>query len=624
MKYIAILIVFLCIGLDAQVTVNVNPVNESGTNAYLKDVGTGLDKSGSTVSFDPTEIDYYQLNSFPLIDVKQYGASGNGVDDDYLDVQTSIDTANGKTVIFPSGTYIVNTRIDDTATNDIVLIGQGDVLLDGSGNTGESSYGTLNLINPAYSLTITEPIIAGDSVLYCSSTTGLAITDIVQISSSVIYASGQYKGEFYRINRIINDTSFSIESPSYATYDTSEITSYYFHERKLIIDNIDFKGDFDASVHNYAIYAERFTNVIIKDCEIKEYTHSGIFLNYCLSVKIIQNDIQNIYEDGFGYGTMIASCQDVYGSGNTYRNCRHSWAVGGDYVNRNISFIGNMVYGKKDHAYGIECHPGAEFINYSNNILYDAGIVVRGNNAVISNNTVVTTNSNRGIAVENYSKSKYYDLSGNRILRNDTSSATNYGIYIQLKKNNDTIVNLVVRDNIIENVSFPVYLGSDSTTGTYVEKYIIDNNVISGITNETAIIYTTNKLNFREIRINNNDLRIDAYGISMNAKDSCNLLHIAGNTIHCTSDNNILTTTNKFKDINFSNNHIVSSGGDCISFTCTRNVYFINNVLEGLQNGGVKINSPVVNYYNNANIFINCTGDVTNNASNTYTISYTQ
>jgi len=90
------------------------------------------------------------------INVKDFGAKGDGVTDDYASITAAITAAAGKTLIFPSGTYSVTKTIvfDQNAS---VIRGVGDVVITmpnsvnrnwSVGNIGKSVIGTANAVDP--------------------------------------------------------------------------------------------------------------------------------------------------------------------------------------------------------------------------------------------------------------------------------------------------------------------------------------------------------------------------------------------------------------------------------------------------------------------------------------------
>jgi len=81
--------------------------NDGGGADYLiVSTGTGTDDGGSYL--DLGNGNQAQLNVSNSINIKQFGAKGDGLTDDSPSVLTAIEFANGVTVFFPKGQYLIN------------------------------------------------------------------------------------------------------------------------------------------------------------------------------------------------------------------------------------------------------------------------------------------------------------------------------------------------------------------------------------------------------------------------------------------------------------------------------------------------------------------------------------
>ena len=68
------------------------------------------------------DLDILQLSHVPWVDVRTYGATGDGVADDTKYIQSALDASEGKVCFIPEGTFITDTL---TIPSDTVLMGVG-------------------------------------------------------------------------------------------------------------------------------------------------------------------------------------------------------------------------------------------------------------------------------------------------------------------------------------------------------------------------------------------------------------------------------------------------------------------------------------------------------------------
>lgn len=152
---------------------------DGGGGLYV--VGTSATANGGTIVNDASGRSWYLENFGQPVSVKQFGAYGNGTNDDTAAIQAAIAAlpAGGGVILAPEGTYRVSSTITITAAN-ITLLGQG------IGATTFASYsGTGNWfsVSGSYSgirdCTITSAYVAGGS----APTAGFAIV----LSGNALY-----------------------------------------------------------------------------------------------------------------------------------------------------------------------------------------------------------------------------------------------------------------------------------------------------------------------------------------------------------------------------------------------------------------------------------------------------
>ena len=127
-------------------------VNDAVTTAKLADDAT----TASNYTFPGGAQQTVQARLKQYVSVKDFGAVGDGVTDDYAAITLAITTAAGKTLVFPAGTYsVTQTIVFDQS--DSVIKGEGEVIITmpnninrewSVGNIGRSAIGVANGVAP--------------------------------------------------------------------------------------------------------------------------------------------------------------------------------------------------------------------------------------------------------------------------------------------------------------------------------------------------------------------------------------------------------------------------------------------------------------------------------------------
>src|SRR2546425_144228 len=75
------------------------------------------------------------IPAWQLVDVRQYGAKGDGTTDDTAALTAALSSAAGKTLFFPSGTYLHSSTL--SVASSTTVIGYGATLRAASGTADE-------------------------------------------------------------------------------------------------------------------------------------------------------------------------------------------------------------------------------------------------------------------------------------------------------------------------------------------------------------------------------------------------------------------------------------------------------------------------------------------------------
>ncbi len=381
---------------------------------------------GYTLS--PTKQDYIYTN------VKNFGATGDGVTDDVKAIQAAIDAAaddaDTRVVWFPPGTYLVKGNIvvkDGTVLRGIR--GESVISVDSTFVRGGAS-GTF----PYYGVIYNEhSYSAGNVVLYNEST-----ADSIEI----------------------RDISFTMTDAGTNKYYAMGIFS---NCKKLILDNTECRYTGTAqSVHNFTVYAAcqnvQITNNYWSDLYQAEFTEVG-------GVHLIGSPLLVKNQQDLGDSCDATSIsENIYIAGNTFVTNRSDEILAlysQDAPIRNVQIVGNVLRHYKPATYGYHSvnsvtiyarmntsYTTAELRDVTfigNSILIDElatcalmlgqsadsthvceNIIAANNNIRVS--ALATATTPTGIRAVSNTYTKNISVVGNHLV-NDSASDMGYGIY---------------------------------------------------------------------------------------------------------------------------------------------------------------------------------------------------
>lgn len=367
---------------------------------------------GFTLRFSAVQDTWYCIASSEfssVVNVRDFGALGNGITDDTVAIQAAIDSlpATGGSVFFPTGTYMVSTiRGDGSAggKTNVSLYGEGSsshikklansaiATVDGKRNsviqflTGNNhavrnlkiegnnsrgglvpNYGSVWTPNTTYTFT------GNDDVAYSTQANGTTVAPGNPYSVAV--ANG---------GRVFLLAQTHTSGPSSILADLA--LGYWVEVTNQPFDELTGTGYFgywesdDDYAHRHGIYANGTTSamdgVIVENCEVTDAVYGGIVVG---SGPLFANQKY--------FGTINGRIADCYAYDNRGSN------IGGGYaVSKTV--VGNTTKG-----------------GTSSGIRFDEGC----DNSVISGNTIIGegTADNGGVLVY---KSKGTVVSGNAII----------------------------------------------------------------------------------------------------------------------------------------------------------------------------------------------------------------
>lgn len=419
------------------------------------------------------------------VNVKWFGAKGDGVTDDTVAIQSALDYLGlfqkGGVLCFTEGIYKVTAHLSKTFTNSvkIKIIGYG-AKIDGTsvqsaiaGDTtlislqGERGSSSLLSVSPSkndLSISTSENIdaVEGDTLLITS-------TDLWNPAREYYF-----KGEMVEVQDVDSNT-YNISNPLFDDYTASTTTVYKLTMPTITVEGLEIEMDSNQT----ALEIKYSKNPSIINCKVHGARYTSIRLYYCIGGLVSLNNIRDAWYPGTStsYGIAIASCQGVIVQSNNISEARHCIASGGREPVRNVTYSNNVckTHPLEETLMAIDMHGNTELSSIINNIT--EGISVAGINLVINGNTITGSKLNsNGINIVQEIDSDYYRILDNTI----TMSYSSNGIWISPSASNLSISNLEVSNNLVYSNGSCIRVAPRAVlyTGCYVDSLKISNNTL--------------------------------------------------------------------------------------------------------------------------------------------------
>jgi parallel beta-helix repeat protein len=331
------------------------------------------------------------VSSSYVINVKAYGAVGNGTTDDSAAVQAAFNAAiPGSVVLFPASAtaYIINTAINVPISN-ITVVGYGATL----SNTADTQYKKFNVNGPKGFIRFEGLAFAGgySSMAPVVNNGTIAITNSSQITVNNCW--------FYQTNAagvIIAGDSFDVAVTNCKFFSTyiGVITAVTGGNKPF---NINISNNFfrtglgtTSSVNSGAVILSNTApfgsgaGIVVSGNEIRSYGKYGVYLNTAVHNSIVSDN----FISGTGIGVQVEASTGVVVSGNTLRDIVNEGILvqnGSD----NVNVSGNVLNTTDSNSNGIKFSSVTNGTASGNNVTSngDGLVVINSPTATITGNT---------------------------------------------------------------------------------------------------------------------------------------------------------------------------------------------------------------------------------------------
>ena len=491
-------------------------------------------------------------NSFKYLNVKTYGAKGNGRADDtdaFLRLARATNDVDSVFIFIPKGKYLINQQIVFNCKK-IFFSGDGssNTILDFSKSnipSGESC-----LLFTGEIKQITSPIkrlSKNETLIHFPKKTELSPSDFFTIKDNNAYSYSYYRayyksGELSQV-KSLNQNSITLSNPLFADYRlTNQLILSKVSPIICKIENFSLKLKKTTDLGHTGIMVNSGYLSEINNIDASGTNFSHITLNLCFKTKVYDINIDYSSKSiGLNYGLTIANSQDIEVFNCKLKAENHGIAIGGnDYpysiVNRNILVRDSELDAYS--GYGADMHGNVEYVTY-HKCLMKSGVTIGGNNTEISNCEIYTDKDGIGLF---FGEIK----GGNHKIVDNT---------IHCHRNNDKKeFNGIIRASTIKNA-----VGG---------KTLVDNNKIFIKTRARAINFTNNTPSeLYDLQITNN------------------VINYKGETW----DENGITARGEIGKIRISNNQI-TNGDIFVYHTNSSLIEVTDNLVSGSNSYGIIVN----------------------------------
>lgn len=564
------------------------------------------------------------IDSTVMLNVRDFGAVGDGVTDDYNAFNTAMQFAYdyNKILYIPNDTFKINTGIyitdTDTSTkNNLSIVSDGG-FLDFSGVSGAgTTYAFYVLGQLSDAIDIMYPISEGDTIIYADSY--VKENSVIVLYNDLEYYGGIGRlGEILKVKRMLNDTTIVVYDMIYHNYDFGWIKRYY--DGAVSLKNIKIKMN-KTEDSGFGIIIDNISSANITDVEIFNGTEMVIDLSKSYGSKITNCTVYGGTKNGAGYGIGSYGNKNITISDNHIYDCRHAITAGGPYPSVNVLIDANIVSTAHPYDGAIDTHSPTKYVTVSNNILTGGSIWMAGKNIKITDNTIMMNRGGGGIQIDVYGDSLMHDyfLVSNNVVSGIKNFNENLiGIRVRFRANCDTINSLKISDNIFNSygsasTSSGIYVTTESSGNIYnhIKNLCIEDNIVNHNSTNSYSVYFSNYISYDNIIFKNNIVSSAKYGIGIaSGTVESNNIEVSGNSIKSLSNPFEMSTTPRFLSASIHDNkfELASATNTPLVLSADRIDFYYNTVKNITLNGGLKMYSDYAVQENNR--FINTSGDI--------------
>lgn len=479
-------------------------------------------------------------NARGLINVRFFGAKGDGVADDSTAVIAALNSASqNQTFIFPTGRYKFNSPLGSFGLNDVVIDFQGSVL-DFSSLPLES-VGPLLEIAGTYGLTQQLSANAADRVkILALNSYGFVAGDMVRLYSNKVWDRTRTGTRYGELNFIdsLDGASVTLTTEVQTHYTIADSATL---QRITPVRNVTLRNGFllgpSGNDQLMGIQIVAGIGCLVDNIKSKDVDKVHLRLTDCVFSKVTNSHFEQSNHSAQAYGVSFCDAsQDCSAISNSFVDVRHSMTTNNTVasswgVTRRILFMGNIVSDSSKATGGsggdaIDTHAGSEDISIVSNILNSSsgsGINVESRSAIVKGNTIVNA-AVYGIFIHPYADTlpSAFTVEGNTMFKTG-DAGSDYGINIVVQT--EDCASMIVNGNRISSYSTPIRL--NAVFPYYFNKTSINGNVVA-VADGIASLYGIEVNRAKRLSVSGNSVKAGGAAIILT---DCNNFTVSGNAV---------------------------------------------------------------------------------------------
>lgn len=572
-----------------------------GTADVMNNIEQGIVGAYDELKQINSQLEQKVNTSHLSVNVKNYGAKGDGVTDDSEAFKNALsDLQSGGCLYIPYGIY----KIKDVEINyhNILVKGENSIIHTNTiyiqENIENIIFENLNFVGELSYYEITEVLNGGEKILIENNPFSIGDT----------FTGSNFKGVDRVDNQIYTITGFD------GKYYTTNLPSKGFNGEPLRSKYPMYVGNFDwSTILHFKGYNH---NSVIRNCSFENATGYSLAMPRCNDILIQNNTFKNNGRDFLLIGGMEGlDCENITIENNIFnrnidfgKQCIVSTNTG-ENILFNLNIRNNVFKKISESAISLKyLHCACDGVNIENNVFEDCdlcGVHILGKNININNNTF---------------KNNEYDFARTKLVVGEFNNGND------VNKSIVEFSNINITNNKLYKQGIDI-TGLTTSTGEFIspQNVKINNNIIN-------IDITGIFLRCRDAIIENNNISVQS--TTKDVWDWSGLIFYSGckniKLLNNNFNNNIVIrvlTTSETNDILFKNNKfgaqlkdgVISFGGKNMNFA-NSSILFTNNEFYRQPNASITLNSQEKTVFEK-NYYINSDNGMTEIPTNLGSIS---